>query len=191
MAVGRWSYSWCPWSSSPHQRSCSHQRGRGERGCCYSCFYMAEFHFGRRERLQSESRGLISGFWEIRYERLCNSGWECWVVYMCKSRCSVEGAVPALQLHMSACTCMVWCTRGTGWTMVPRSSEWGTESPVELRATTGLVFRQYFISVLLWHSCISPQGWGCFLITEAASEATAQTGRAGEAPKTLQFRHNS
>lgn len=123
---GRWSYSHCSWSSSPHQRSCSHQRGRGERGCCCSCLCMAGFHFGRRERLQSESRGLISGFWEIRYERLCNSGRECWVVYMCKSRCSVKGAVPALQLHTSACTCMVWCARDPGRVMVPRSSGQGT-----------------------------------------------------------------
>lgn len=146
---------------------------------------MAGFHFGRQERLQSESRGLISGFWEIRYERLCNSGRECWVVYMCKSRCSVEGAVPTLQLRMSACTCIVWCTHGTGWAMVPRSNEWGIESSVGLRGTTGLIFRQWSISILLWQSHISPRGWGCFLIMEAAPEATAQTGRAGETPDHL------
>lgn len=125
---GRWSYSYCLWSSSPDQRSCSLQRGRGERGCCCSwlCLCMAGFHFGRQERLQPESRGPISGFWEIRYERLCNSGWECWVVYMCKSRCSVKGAVPALQLCTPACTCMVWCAHGPGRVTVPGSSEQGT-----------------------------------------------------------------
>lgn len=57
---------------------------------------------------------------------------------MCKSRCSVEGAVPTLQLRVSACTCMVWCAHGTGRAMVPRSSEQGTESLVELRGSTGL-----------------------------------------------------
>jgi len=45
---------------------------------------------------------------------------------MCKSRCSVKGAVPALQLCTPACTCMVWCAHGPGQVTVPGSSEQGT-----------------------------------------------------------------
>lgn len=165
---GGWSCSCCPQSSSPHQRSCSHQRGRGERDCCYSCLYMAGFHSGRRERLKSESHGLISGFWEIRYERHCNSGRECWVVYMCKSRCSIEGAVPTLQLRMSACTCMVGCAHGNGQAMVPRSSKWSTELPVELGETTGLMSSGSVPFPFCFDRCIPLGRSGCFLITGAA-----------------------
>lgn len=76
-----------------------------------------------------------------------------------------------------------------------RSWHWPSNGPQEQRTghwvpcrTQGIhrvMFRQWPISVLLWHSHISPRGWGCFLVTEAASKAAAQTVRAGEAPEHL------